>query len=282
MMADGTSIEYIIDANNRRIGKKVNGVLAQGFIYKDQLEPVAELDGSGNVVARFVYASKGHVPDYMIKGGVTYRVISDHLGSVRLVVNVTDGSVMQRIDYDEFGNIIQDTNPSFQPFAFAGGIYDQHTKLTRFGARDYDAFTGRWNSKDPIMFYGDGPNIYEYAMSDTINYIDITGYDMYNPFGPGPGPFDPFVPVPDTKMPTEKDYDTKPGWKLKNIKFRKCNRDEKMICVRACARRGSTVASCKVRVLLVLIEEGFLWDEEHEIKNEELQCTCTKCNDMNN
>ncbi len=34
-------------------------------------------------------------------------------------------------------------NPSFQPFGFAGGLYDLDTKLTRFGARDYDAETSR-------------------------------------------------------------------------------------------------------------------------------------------
>jgi len=147
----------------------------QGFLYKDQLEPVAELDGAGNVVARFVYASKGHVPDYMIKGGVTYRIISDHLGSVRLVVNATDGSIAQRIDYDEFGNITQDTNPGFQPFAFAGGVYDQHTKLTRFGARDYDPHTGRWTSKDPILFNSRSANIYAYVNNNPIMFVDVSG-----------------------------------------------------------------------------------------------------------
>jgi RHS repeat-associated protein len=85
------------------------------------------------------------------KGGVTYRIVSDHLGSPRLVINTTDGTVAQRMDYDEFGNVILDTNPGFQPFGFAGGLYDQHTGLTRFGARDYDAVTGRWTEKDPII-----------------------------------------------------------------------------------------------------------------------------------
>ena len=134
---------------------------------------MAELDGAGNITSTFVYASKGHVPDYMVKGGVTYRITSDHLGSVRFVINTSDNSIAQRIDYDEFGNVLQDTNPGFQPFAFAGGIYDQHTKLTRFGARDYDAFTGRWSAKDPILFDGDGPNLYGYAINDLINYYDI-------------------------------------------------------------------------------------------------------------
>ena len=45
--------------------------------------------------------------------------------------------IAQRMDYDEFGNVITDTHPGFQPFGFAGGLYDLHTRLTRFGARDY-------------------------------------------------------------------------------------------------------------------------------------------------
>ena len=77
-LPDGTRIDYIIDGQNRRIGKKVNGVLVQGFLYQDALEPVAELDGVGNVEARFVYGLRGHVPDYMIKDGATYRIVSDH------------------------------------------------------------------------------------------------------------------------------------------------------------------------------------------------------------
>jgi RHS repeat-associated protein len=168
-------IDYLVDGKNRRIGKKVNGVLAQQFLYKDQLEPVAELDGSGNLVAQFVYGSKPNVPDYMLKNGTTYRVISDHLGSPRLVVNVADGSVTQRTDYDEFGNVLSDTSPGFQPFGFAGGIYDADTGLVRFGARDYDPQTGRWTAKDPILFYGSNSNLYGYGLNDPINRIDLAG-----------------------------------------------------------------------------------------------------------
>ena len=157
------------------MGKKVNGALVQGFLYEGGLSPVAELDGSGSVKARFVYAVGGNVPDYMVKGGATYRIVSDHLGSVRLVVNAADGSVAQRIDYDGFGNIINDSNPGFQPFGFAGGIFDQHTKLTRFGARDYDAYSGRWTAKDPILFAGGDFNLYGYVANDPVNYIDPNG-----------------------------------------------------------------------------------------------------------
>ncbi|MCC6965825.1 MAG: hypothetical protein IT391_06020, partial [Nitrospira sp.] len=174
-LPNGTVIEYVIDGQNRRIGKKVGGTLTQAFLYQDQLNPVAELDGAGAVVSRFVYGTKANVPDYMIKAGVTYRIVSDHLGSPRLVINTADGSVAQRIDYDEFGNVTNDTASGFQPFGFAGGLYDPQTGLTRFGARDYDAQVGRWTAKDPLRFAAGDVNLYGYVFADPVNNKDALG-----------------------------------------------------------------------------------------------------------
>ncbi len=178
-LPDGTIIDYIIDGRNRRVVKRINGFFTEGFLYQDQLNPVAKINNTGNMIARYVYADKSNVPAYMIQGGATYRIISDHLGSPRFVVNVNTGVVAQRMDYDEFGNVILDTNPGFQPFGFAGGLYDQHTKLTRFGVRDYDAETGRWTAKDPIRFAGGDTNLYGYVLSDSVNAIDPWG--LLNP-----------------------------------------------------------------------------------------------------
>ena len=178
-LPDGTRIDYVIDGQNRRIGKKINGVMVQRFLYQDDLCLIAELDGTGNIVARFVYATHVNVPDYMTGGGVTYRIICDHLGSPRLVVNTGTGQVVQRMDYDEFGNVILDTNPGFQPFGFAGGLYDRVTGLVRFGARDYDAETGRWTAKDPIGFEGGDSDLYGYVGNDPINTLDSTGENEF-------------------------------------------------------------------------------------------------------
>jgi RHS repeat-associated protein len=79
---------------------------------------------------------------------------ADHLGSPRLIINLADGTVGQRIDYDECGKVLADSIPGLQPFGFAGGLYDPDTGLDRFGARDYDARVGRWTAKDPIGFGG--------------------------------------------------------------------------------------------------------------------------------
>jgi RHS repeat-associated protein len=108
----------------------------------------------------------------------TYRLVTDHLGSPRLVINTTTGAVVQRMEYDEFGRVLVDTQPGFQPFGFAGGLYDRDTGLVRFGARDHDPATGRWTASDPIDFRGGDANLMAYALGDPVNLSDPTGLEV--------------------------------------------------------------------------------------------------------
>jgi RHS repeat-associated protein len=218
-LADGRQIDYLVDGLNRRIGKKINGVLQQGFLYQGLLKPVAELDGSNTVVARFVYADQTNVPEYLIKGGITYRIVADHLGSPRLVLNAATGGIAQRMDYDEFGNVINDTNPGFQPFGFGGGLYDPDTRLTRFGVRDYDAQSGRFTAKDPIRFAGGQANLYGYVLNDPVNKKDPFGlqYSWECPVGRDCSrPVEPARrPTPPTPRPCRQKEDPEdPWWKI--------------------------------------------------------------------
>ena len=78
-----------------------------------------------------------------------------------------------------WGNVLAGaTNPTLQPFRFAGGLYDTDTGFVHFGARDYDPATGRWLSKDAARWTG-GYNFYGYVNGDPVNYIDVNGR---NPF----------------------------------------------------------------------------------------------------
>ena len=171
----GTTIDYLIDGLARRIGKKVNGTLTQGFLYRDDLHVVAELDGANALVSRFVYADRENTPAYLVKGGQTFRLLCDPRGSVRLVVNIATGAIAQRLDYDPYGRVLTDTAPGFQPFGFAGGLYDAATGLTHFGERDYDADAGRFTAKDPVLFTSGETNLYAYVFGDPINRIDPEG-----------------------------------------------------------------------------------------------------------
>ncbi len=175
-LPDGTAIDYVNDGYGRRIAKKRDGNLVQGFLYGEEaLGPVAEFDSAGNVESRFAYATRSNVPDYMTKGGNTYRVFADDLGSPRIIVDANSGQVAQELDYDEFGNVVRDSNPGFQPFGFAGGIYDRDTKLVRLGARDFEPEVGRWTTKDPTLFGGGDTNVFGYVFDDPINLVDPAG-----------------------------------------------------------------------------------------------------------
>jgi RHS repeat-associated protein len=175
-LPSGKAITYVIDGLGRRVGKVVNGTLTTGFLYGAAQGPAAMLDGNNNLVARFVYGESAVVPDYMVMGATTYRLVKDERGSVRLVVNAQTGAVAERVDYNEWGVVTNDTSPGFQPFGYAGGLYDADTGLVRFGARDYDASVGRWTNKDPGKFAG-GANFYAYAHGDPINYVDPSGHE---------------------------------------------------------------------------------------------------------
>ncbi|MBI4804167.1 MAG: RHS repeat-associated core domain-containing protein [Desulfovibrio sp.] len=173
-LPNGDHLEYVIDGLNRRIGKKVNGTLVQGFLYGDQLDPIAEVDGTGNVVSRFGYGTVGHSADTIVKGGRAYRVIMDHVGSPRLVVDQLTGAVAQELDYDAWGNTLVDSAPDWQPFGFVGGIDDREAMLVRYGLRDLDLSTGRWVAPDPVGL-GAGSNRFLYGFGDPTNRIDPSG-----------------------------------------------------------------------------------------------------------
>jgi RHS repeat-associated protein len=168
------TVTYGLDALGRRITRLLNGSITNRFVYRNSRQVAAEVNASGTVTTRYVYGPLSHTPAYFIRGGATYAIITDHLGSVRSVVRTSDGTVMQSITYDPWGKVLTDSSPGFQPFGFAGGLYDKDTGLVHFGAREYDGATGRWTSKDPGRFAG-GSNLYTYSFADPINWFDITG-----------------------------------------------------------------------------------------------------------
>lgn len=175
ILPNATVVEYLLDGQKRKVGKKVNGTLVQGYIYQNQLQIAAVTNGTGVVTKRFVYGEKANIPDLLITGGIEYRIVSDQIGTPRVVVNLSTGAVDSKLNVDEFGNLVSFEGTERLPFRFAGGLWDEDTKLLQFGARTYDPTIGRWLSKDPIGFSGGDSNLYGYVKQNPISYIDPNG-----------------------------------------------------------------------------------------------------------
>ena len=174
LLPDGSVVTYEHDPLGRRIAKRIDGMIAEKYLWQGMTRLLAVYDGSDNLIQRFEYAD-GRMPVAMTQGGVTYYLAYDQVGSVRAVTDES-GNVVKRIDYDSFGNILADTNSSFAiPFGFAGGLHDRDTGLVRFGYRDYDPDTGRWTAKDPIGFAGGDTDLFGYVQNDPVNFVDSTG-----------------------------------------------------------------------------------------------------------
>ncbi|NUN04306.1 MAG: DUF2778 domain-containing protein [Bdellovibrio sp.] len=167
---------YQHDGQYRLVSLFLGSTLQYRRIYAENDRIVARVNNSGVLSESYVYGAR-NTPEYFYKNSAQHRVITDHLGSVRLVVNTANGTVVQRMDYNEWGDVLNDTSPGFQPYGFAGGIYLVASKTVKFGARVYDPSMGRWLTKDPILFGGGDTNLYGYTFSDPVNFIDPTGLD---------------------------------------------------------------------------------------------------------
>ncbi len=207
-LPDGTQIHYITDPLNRRIAKEVNGTITEKYLWEDLTTLLAVYDSNNNLIQRFEYAD-GRMPISMTDAsGKRYYLHYDQVGSLRAISRVLspDNTIklVKEITYDTYGNIINDSNRSLTvPFGFAGGLYDPDTKLTHFGFREYDAYTGKWTSKDPIGFAGGDSNLYGYVLGDPVSFFDPDG--LINRSG-GHGHNRNYHPFPSDQLPYDPTY----------------------------------------------------------------------------
>ncbi len=111
----------------------------------------------------------------MIRNGQTYYYHADGLGSIVAITNAT-GAVVQRYEYDSFGNITYQQDPNFkQSYTYTGREYDDESGLYYYRARYYDAKVGRFISEDPIGFAGGDVNLYSYVGNNPVNLVDPLG-----------------------------------------------------------------------------------------------------------
>ena len=108
-----------------------------------------------------------------LSSGDTSYLISDLLGSVRGIVDGSDGSLTDSTSYDAWGNPLTGSGLTADtPFGYAGS-YTDPTGLTYNIGRYYDPQTGQFLSMDPLV--ARSGQAYAYADGDPVENIDPTG-----------------------------------------------------------------------------------------------------------
>ena len=102
----------------------------------------------------------------------------DHLGSSNVVVN-DGGDWVNREEFTPYG---ETSFGSFgrKQYRFTGKEKDEESGLNYHGARYYAPWLSKWLTTDPIGPQ-DGVNIYRYAGSNSINWIDTLGTKITSP-----------------------------------------------------------------------------------------------------
>lgn len=165
---------YTYDALDHRIATQVDGKIT--YTVYDGDSPWADYTASDSVSARYL---NGPAVDQILARwtptGGTAWYLADRLGSVR---DVTDagGSVVDHVDYGNFGEILSESNPAFgDRFKFTGQQFDSTTGIYYYQARYYDPSLGQFISEDPLGFAGGDVNLGRYVNNSPVNATDPSG-----------------------------------------------------------------------------------------------------------
>lgn len=183
------TVSYDYDALGRRISKSVDGVTT-GYL----------LDGDEEI-AEYNVSTTGVWPSSSARRYVTGPAVDDriavvdtptdtksyyhtnHQGSV-IATTDSSGNVIQRLSYDEYGNLSSGSSTTGQAFRYTGRRYDLETGLYYYRARYYSPQLGRFLQADPVG-YKDDFNLYSYVYNDALNRTDPSGESECEPTGPG-------------------------------------------------------------------------------------------------
>ena len=103
------------------------------YLY-DGANTLEEVDGSGNVLARYVQSPGVDQPLAEVRGSTTSYYQSDGLGSVTSLSN-SSGALANTYTYDSIGKLTASTGTVINPYRYTGRDFDPETGLDYYRTR---------------------------------------------------------------------------------------------------------------------------------------------------
>ena len=143
--------------------------------YYDNRKLVKEV--CGNTTISYFYDENNQLYGYK-ENNTIYFYIWDVLGNIIGILN-NSGVIVSKLDYDAFGNIINQTGSVISNFRYKGYYYDTDIELYYLKTRFYNPVLLRFITPDSIEYLDSssiiGLNLYAYCGNDPVNMVDEEG-----------------------------------------------------------------------------------------------------------
>jgi RHS repeat-associated protein len=165
-----TIASFAYDAEGRRVGKTESGQTTS-YLYSGANATQETVGTTINPILVGLGTDERFARNDT--GGRVYY-LADHQGSTRALTDV-NGNVLDRYDYDPYGNGTQTKTGYTNPYQYTGREHDL-SGLYYNRARYYNPTMGRFIAEDPIGL-GGGLNGYAYTGGDPLSFDDPMGLD---------------------------------------------------------------------------------------------------------
>ncbi|KAA9002428.1 type IV secretion protein Rhs [Paenibacillus spiritus] len=182
-LINGKKVEYHYNGDGLLVERIVDGITTRYYYDGNQIIAEAQVvKGQPKLVASYLRGLRLEAIRYA-DGSMVYPGYNGHGDLVE--IRSQQGALLNQYKYDIWGNITSQVESVYNPFRYAGELWDDSTDLQYLRARWYDPSMGRFLNEDTVEGQFDNPltlNLYTYVYNNPLRYLDPTGNKAWEPY----------------------------------------------------------------------------------------------------